>query len=109
MKWEVNFFQSERNEYPVQVFLAKLDEKTIAKVIHHINLLENFGPFLRPPFIKKIQPDLFELRILGLVAIRILYTKKEHKFILLHGFAKRAQKTPRKEIKTALARMKKLI
>jgi len=109
MKWKVDFFQSDRNEHPVQTFLAKFDEKTIAKVIHHINLLENFGPFLKPPYIKKIQSNLFELRISGMVSIRILYAKKEHKFILLHGFVKKTQKTPKKEIKIALARTKKLI
>ncbi|MDP3298104.1 MAG: type II toxin-antitoxin system RelE/ParE family toxin [Thermodesulfovibrionia bacterium] len=50
---------------------------------------------------------LFEIRIKDKTNIhRILYfTFTGRKFVLLHGFTKKTEKTPRGEIETALKRM----
>ena len=74
-----------------------------------LNLLKNHGPFLKPPLIKKITKDIYELRIIGKTSIRIFFTPWGNDFYLLHGFVKKAQKTPAKEIKIAVARLKLLI
>ena len=86
-----------------------LDEATRAKVANSISLLTDYGPILRPPYIKKLQDKLYELRVSGKVAVRIFYTIVDGKYYLLHGFKKKTEKTPLKEIKTALDRMKMLI
>jgi len=52
---------------------------------------------------------LYELRISGRVEIRILYTVKNGEYYLLHAFKKKTQKTPSREIKTALDRIKEII
>jgi len=109
MAWKVLFFQTTRGDYPVQEFIKKQDEATYAKVLLSIKLLANNGPFLKPPFIKKLQNKLYELRISGTVAIRIFYTIYNNEYYLLHAFKKKTQKTPNQEMKTALDRMKEIV
>lgn len=107
--WEVSYFQTLRGEYPVKEFIESQNLSTIAKIGKSIRLLRSFGPFLKPPYIKKIQANLWELRIHGRSAIRIFYTVKKQEFFLLHAFKKKSQKTPAKEIRIALDRIKELI
>lgn len=109
MVWKVKFFQTAGGKYPVKYFLEKQNKKTFAKIIRYIELLENYGPFIKPPYSKKIQKDLFELRIVGKISIRIFYTLYKNKYFLLHAFKKKSQKTPKKELKIALDRMQDLI
>ena len=71
MAWKVLFFQTARGDSPVKEFLQEQDKTTYMKLIHAIELLENGGPFLKPPYIKKLQNKLYELRISGNAAIRI--------------------------------------
>ncbi|MBM3284015.1 type II toxin-antitoxin system RelE/ParE family toxin [Candidatus Gottesmanbacteria bacterium] len=109
MSWKVRFFQTNRGSYPVKEFTEKQDLTTAAKITHSIELLESYGPFLKPPYIKKIQARLYELRISGKVAIRIFYTIFNNEFFLLSAFKKKSHKTPIKELKTALDRMSEII
>lgn len=109
MAWKIKLFQTSRGEYPVNEFIKELDEASIARVSYAIDLLENYGPFLKPPEIKKVQSDLYELRVRGKVQVRILYTIHKSEFYLLHAFKKKTQKTLARELKVALDRMKKII
>lgn len=52
------------------------------------------------PLIRKIQKDLWEVRI-----ARVFFTVDGEYMILLHGFIKKSQKTPQHELKTALVRL----
>lgn len=109
MTWKVNFFQTLRGESPIKEFIKQQDEATYAKILHSIYLIKNNGPFLKPPYIKKLDSKLYELRILGTVTIRIFYTVQNGEYYLLHVFKKKTQKTPAKELKIAIDRMKRLI
>lgn len=109
MAWKVLFFQTARGDSPVEDFIKEQDEATYAKVLQAIKLLVNNGPFLKPPYIKKLQDKLYELRISGKVAIRIFYTIANNEYYLLHAFKKKSQKTPLKELKVALDRIKELV
>jgi len=109
MAWKVLFFQTARGSSPVEGFIKERDEATYAKVLQAIQLLANNGPFLKPPYIKKLQNKLYELRISGKVAIRIFYTITNNEYYLLHAFKKKSQKTPSKELRVALDRMKELV
>jgi len=93
---------------PVEEFIYKLQKPTIAKVLKTIELLEQFGYQLGMPHAKKIRLDLFELRVRGIQEVRILYTFKDQKIHLIHAFVKKTQKTPPKEIDTALKQIKLL-
>jgi phage-related protein len=107
--WKVRFYQTTRGERPVENFIRKQDEATYARVLHSIILLRDGGPYLRPPQIKKLQKGLFEVRVRGKINIRIFYTMYKNEYWLIHAFKKKSQKTPRKEIKTALDRIKESI
>ena len=107
--WKVKFFQTSRGDYPVKDFIKEQDKATAAKIVSAIELLETDGPYLKPPYIKKLQDKLYELRISGKVAVRILYTIKDGEYYLLHAFKKKTQKTLTKEIKIALDRIKELV
>jgi len=108
LRWKVKFFQTERGGYPVKEFIEKLGKKTYARALRSITMLQDFGPFLKMPYSRKIAPQLYELRVKGAEAIRIFYTQVGQKYYLLHVFKKKKQKIPRKEIKIALDRVKEL-
>ncbi len=107
--WKVNFFQTARGDRPVEIFIDEQDMTMRTKIALSIELLRIQGPFLKPPYSKKLQDKLYELRISGTVAIRIFYTIKNSEYYLLHAFKKKSQKTPRKELKIAIDRAKEFI
>jgi len=109
MTWKVLFFQTAKGDFPVKDFIKEQDKATYAKVLQSIKLLANNGPFLKPPYIKKLQDKLYELRISGKVAIRIFYTMVNNEYYLLHAFKKKSQKTPSQKLKVALDRMKEIV
>jgi phage-related protein len=109
MSWKVRFFQTQRGDYPVKEFIANQDESVQVRIARHIRLLADNGPYLKPPYIKKLQTKLYELRVSGKTAIRIFYTIVAGEYYLLHGLKKKTDKTPSKELKTALDRIEKLI
>lgn len=108
MTWNINYFKTTRDTQPVRDFIEQQDKITRAKIDHSIMLLHVSGPFLKPPYMKKIANKLYELRIVGKEQIRIFYTIYQNEYYLLHAFKKKSQKTPSKEIQTALDRMKLL-
>lgn len=108
MSWRVIFFSSHNGRFPVRDFISTLEPSIVAKITTYLDLLSEFGPFLKPPFIKKINSEIYELRIKGKKQLRVLYAKKQNSFILLHGFIKKTQKTPKKELEIALDRLSKL-
>lgn len=109
MSWKVKFFQTAREESPVEDFIKNQDATTYAKILHLILLLGSSGPFLKPPYSKKLETGLYELRTTGKIAVRIFYTMISNEYYLLHAFKKKTNKTPAKEIKTALDRMKEIV
>jgi phage-related protein len=91
------------NKY-VNEFILDLTQVTQAKTQHSLDLLEKFGNQLRMPHVRKLESPLFELRIRGKQEIRILFVYLKNSCYLLHGFIKKTQHTPKKEMNTALER-----
>jgi len=90
----------------LEKFIKNLQKPTIAKALRTIDLLEQFGEKLGPPHTKKISTRLFELRIPGRQEVRIFYSFYKSRIFLLHGFVKKSQKIPRKEIQIAFQKLK---
>lgn len=107
-KWSIKVYESPSGDKPVEEFIKSLDERAKLKVSRTLDLLEEFGLEGAYPHVKKLTgTSLWELRILGSDSIRILYiTMTGRIFLLLHGFKKKKQKTPSKEIKVAEERLK---
>lgn len=106
MSWNIKSFESKRGEKPVEEFVKSLDESTIAKFVHSVDLLEKHGPFLGMPHSKKLTSDLYELRIRGKQEVRIIYGFVKQTIFLLHCFKKQTQKTPKKEMEISFSRLK---
>ena len=73
-----------------------------------IDLLEMFGNRLGHPHTKKIERDLFELRIRGGQDVRLFYTFRKGEIIVLSGFVKKSSRIPKSEIETARRRIRRL-
>jgi len=108
-KFKVKFFQTKRGNYPVKEFIERQSLPTYTKILRSIELIENNGPFLQPPYAKKVRPNLYELRIPGKEAIRIFYAPVGGVYYLLSAFKKKSQKLPKKEIQLALDRLAELV
>ena len=97
-------------EKPVEDFIKSLSTDSVSKVSRLITLLQNHGNLLRMPYSKKLTNNIFELRIKGSKTIRILYAFGPEKTIyLLHGFKKKTQKTPVREIRLAEKRLRRYL
>lgn len=69
------------------------------KILAYMKALSLYGTRLGMPFVKHIGGDLWELRPLS---NRIFFFYwKDNRFVLLHHFIKKSQKTPAKEIQRA--------
>lgn len=105
MAWRVRDLQTPRGENLIESFISEQVQPTKAKITRMILVLEQYGPNLGMPYSKKIDGDLWELRISGKEAVRIFYTVKENNIILLHIFKKKTEKTSQKELKLARQRL----
>lgn len=110
-KWKIELYENARGEKPVEEFFDSLEAKAILKINHAIELLEEFGLAGGYPHVKKLTgSNLWEYRILGSDSIRIFYVAMTGKtFLILHGFKKKKQKTPTKEIKIAVDRLEEYL
>jgi phage-related protein len=104
----VKYYEKENGEIPVRAFILSLPPKHRAKALWEIRLLAEHGTGLREPYAKSVQgkkyKGLFELRIQqGNDISRIFYFLPiGNTFILLHGFVKKTDRTPERELATAL-------
>lgn len=109
MDWEIEFYQKENGEIPVEDFLLSLNPKLRAKAYSDILLLKKLGINIRESFSTAIKGErykgLFELRVKFSSDItRIFYFLYEkNTFVLLHGFVKKINKTPERELERALS------
>lgn len=106
-KFKVYYYISSSGKNYIKDFLDKLSRRDQVKILRTINHLEEFENTIAIPNTKKLTgTDLWEIKIKTRNP-RILYAfSLKESIVLLHGFIKKTQKTPRKEIKTALARLK---
>ena len=108
MSWDIEYYQKENGEIPVEDFLLSLSTKLRAKAYSDIILLKRLGINIRAPYSVPLQGDkhkgLFELRTKFSSDItRIFYfLYDKNKFVLLHGFVKKTNKTPERELERAV-------
>lgn len=118
MGYEIEFYKTASGRTPVYEFIKSLQDKQSAKIVKDIRLLKDMGAALHFPYVDSIKGDkyhgLMELRTKQSNNIfRTFYftvvidnkTKLE-KAVLLHAIQKKTDKTPKKELETALERMK---
>jgi phage-related protein len=101
---KVKFFRTKAGHEPVRDFLLALspeDRKIIGTDIKEVQ----FGWPLGMPLVRKIESGLWEVRshLEGRI-VRVLFTVIKRQMVLLHGFIKKTQKTPKPDLDTAKAR-----
>lgn len=106
-EWSIVFYTREDGRSDVAEFLDQLDQKTHARFIWSIEQLRVRNVQARPPLVGHIGGKLWELREESSTNIfHILYVfLTGRRILLLHGFPKKSQKTPPREIATAEARL----
>lgn len=106
--WEVTFYQTAQGTRPAEAWLRDQSAKAQARFSRIFDLLEEQGTNVREPYVSHVRGKIWEVRVEhDRVQRRLLYfPATERKFVMLHGFAKKTQKTPAKEIEVAEQRMR---
>ena len=110
---EVEFYYDKNGKSEIVDFLDELQAKSKAsktdrinreKILAYIGALSRYGTRIGKPYVKHIDDEIWELRPLS---NRIFFFYwKDNKFVLLHHFIKKSQKTPSKEISKAKNNLK---
>ncbi len=107
--WKTLYYKSAAGGVPVKEFIEEQSAEVRAGIFEDLSLLREFNVRLGPPRVRKLEGrDFWELRTRAKRGIyrTFYFAHSGRKFILLHAFQKKSQKTPVKELDTAEARMK---
>lgn len=108
--WEILYYRNpSSNDIPVKQFIDSLQLREQVKIFRIFQYIQSYGLTVILPHVKKITGyPLWEIRVLGKDSIRIIYVVPQKKSVLLlHGFRKKTQQTPDKEITLAFSRFEK--
>ena len=102
-EWLIKFYTDREAKSLVAEWFEAQDAKTQAKLLWVFDLLAESGIDVGMPHVKPLEDKLYEIRVrVDRNAYRIIYfLHTGQQFILLHGFQKKTQKTPTKELKLA--------
>jgi len=104
----IYYYSNLVGDMPVKIFIESLTSQQQRKITRILSYIKEYGIITAIPHVKKLAgTPLWEIRILGQDNIRVLFASVlTNSIILLHGFIKKSQKTPNKELETALNRLK---
>ncbi|MBD0261671.1 MAG: type II toxin-antitoxin system RelE/ParE family toxin [Tolypothrix sp. T3-bin4] len=98
------FYQNENGKEPVRDWLKNLDREERRLIGADIKTVE-FGFPIGMPICRPMGDGLFEVRTnLPQGIARVLFCIHEGEMVLLHGFIKKSQKTPKQELNLAKER-----
>ena len=112
MPMKIKYYLTSGGRSPVEEFLLALPEETRLEIADAMVLLES-GQKLEMPLsrnLANIRPGLHELRIrdrAGQVRV-IYYIKKGDAIYLVHGFRKKTQTIPKRELDIIYKRLKEI-
>ena len=100
----VRFFRSSAGREPVREWLVELSREARRSIGVEIKTVQLGWP-LGMPVVRKIERGLWEVRIrLGDASARVFFTVVGDDMVLLHGFIKKSQKTPKSDLEVAIRR-----
>lgn len=111
--YEVIFYRSRNGESEIEQYLdelavkaktSKTDRINRTKILAYLSALSQYGTRIGQPTVKHIEGSLWELRPLNNRILFFYWT--DNKFVLLHHFIKKSQKTPSKELEQARLKLK---
>ena len=110
MKYKIVRYKNINGNCPIDNFVKLIMKQhkcnEILQINHSIKLLEEFGNNLikeYPKLVKHIKDGIYELRPGRNRILYFFYDDLEQCYVLLHGFIKSTQKTPKKEIDRAIS------
>lgn len=106
MTWAVEFLDEEvRDQLNAQPSDIRASFRRIVELIAAVGLEK-----VREPYVKHLEGPVWEMRMKGKDGIaRAAYvTAKGRRIVVVHIFTKKTQKTPRRDIETALRRAKEV-
>jgi phage-related protein len=106
MQWTVGFLDEE-----TKAALDALPLDIRASFQRIVELIQAHGlERVREPYLKHLEGPLWEMRLKGRsgIARAVYVTATAMRIVVVHVFAKKTQKTPRKEIVQALKRAKEV-
>jgi phage-related protein len=106
-EWSIVFYTDERGNEPVREFLRSLDLRAQARFTWSIEQLRLRNVQAREPLVRHIEGRIWELRRESTTNIyRLFYAfLSSRRILFLHGFRKKSQRTPRREIEMASRRL----
>lgn len=106
--YKIEFYEDKNGKSDVADFIRNLNEKAATskesrinfnKIVAYLDMLEEMGTRIGKPVTKHLDGEIWELRPLR---NRFLYAYyKDNRFVILHHFLKKTQKTPKREIEQA--------
>jgi phage-related protein len=104
MTRKIIFYRTKEGNCPVENFLDALPGKVAQKITWTLEILENQGMLPSTYFKKLKNTEIWECRIqFGSNIYRIFcFFELNSIIVLTHGFIKKSQKTPQKEIERAI-------
>ncbi|MEI6304260.1 MAG: type II toxin-antitoxin system RelE/ParE family toxin [Betaproteobacteria bacterium] len=103
MDWEIAFHTP-----ALEQEIRDMPAGFLARFVRFAERMESYGPDLGMPHSRAMGAGLFELRLKAAEGIaRVFYcTLSGRRIIMLHQFVKKSDKTPARELKIAIRRMK---
>ena len=104
--WTVDFLDDE-----IKARLAALPLDIRASFERIVSLIQSHGlERVHEPYVKHLEGRLWEMRLSGRsgIARAVYVTAIGRRVVVIHVFVKKTQKTPRREIETALKRAKEV-
>lgn len=106
-EWSIEYYVDDNGRVPVREFIADLDRKTYARFLELLERLRVRNVQAQEPLVRHIEGKIWELRQeSGTNIYRTLYFfASERRIVLLHSFAKKTRKLPRRELVVAQRRL----
>jgi len=101
------FYRTPSGREPVREWLKALPREDCQIIGEDLMRVEFRWPNVGLPHVRSLGRDLWEVRSSlsnGTIA-RVIFCPYENQMLLLHGFIKKTQKTPAREIELALKRL----
>lgn len=106
--YKIEFYEDKNGKSDAADYIRNLNEKAATskesrinfnKIVAYLDMLEEMGTRIGEPITKHLDGEIWELRSLR---NRFLYAYyKDNRFVILHHFLKKTQKTPKREIEQA--------
>ncbi len=105
--WQVVYCEDTHGASPVLDYICAQQRIEQARILRHIDLLEDLGAGLGFPYSGHMRGKIWELRVRGTLRHRILYSAaRARRLVLLNALTESSARVPEREIRVAEARLR---